>query len=85
MIGLISEENCWPKAKQCPYQHYYGSLSTELTPPPQEWSWCRVIRHLLGRIKKVVFSIYLPKKEVEGVGSVRNYFYQMHKFCIRRA
>ena len=31
MIGPISEENCWPKAKQCPYQHCYDCLSTELT------------------------------------------------------
>jgi hypothetical protein len=27
MIGPISEEKCWPKPKQFPYQHYYGLLS----------------------------------------------------------
>jgi hypothetical protein len=65
MIGLISEENCWPKAKQCPCQHCYDCLSTALTPLRREWSWRKVIRNLWGRLEKLVLSI--PKKEVEGV------------------
>jgi hypothetical protein len=67
MIGPISEENRWPKAKQCPYQRCYGFLSIKLTLPPQQWSWCRMTRNLWGRIEKGVFSICLPKKEEEGV------------------